>query len=140
MEIAIQFYYWHEVMGPLQIFADGNLKIAEEELLILLSSIEPYSVTTESSILGPSYIENEVVMTYNRCVCNPDAQDERLRLMGADTWVIISCSKDYELILLSKIEIVKMILDIEFAVIDELNQLDSIVSKKAAFAIMKVYE
>ncbi|NHJ39582.1 MAG: hypothetical protein FK731_06065 [Asgard group archaeon] len=140
MDLTVQFYYWHEVMGPLQIFADGNLKISEESLLILLSSIEPYSVTTESSILGPTYIESEVIVTYNRCVCNPDAQDERLRLMGSDTWVIISCSKDYELILLSKIEIVKMILDIEFSTIDELNQLDSNVGKKATFAIKKVYD
>jgi hypothetical protein len=125
-------------MGPLPIFSEGKLEIQEEDIFMLLSSIEPYSVTTESSILGPSYIGNEILMTYNRSICNPDACDERLKLMGTDCWVIISCDKEFEIVLLSKIEIIKTILDIEFDVIDEINQLDSAIGKKASFAIREV--
>ncbi|NHJ46680.1 MAG: hypothetical protein FK733_02720 [Asgard group archaeon] len=138
MELSINVYYWHEIMGPLPIYSDGKLEIKEEDVFILLSSIEPYSITTESSILGPSYIGDDILMSYNRSISNPDAQDERLKLMGTDCWVIISCEMEFEIVLLSKIELIKMILDIEFDTIDEISQLDSNLGKKASYAIREV--
>jgi hypothetical protein len=126
-------------MGPLQIYKEGKFELSEEDIFMLLSSIEPYCTSTESSILGPNYIGNEVVLTYNRCLPNPEANDERIKLMGTDCWFIISCDKEYEVILQSKIEIAKMVLDIEFEIIDEVNQLDHFLGVKAAYAIKEVF-
>ena len=139
LEINIQFYYWHEMMGPLAIYDDGKLKMTEEDILMLFSTVELYSCTNESSINGPSYKEDYVLMTYNRCVSNPDAKDERLRLMGSDCWVIISTKREYEVILISNIEIVKVILDIEFDTILEVSQLNPDIGERAAFAIRKIF-
>jgi len=139
LEISVQFYYWHEVMGPLLIYSNGLLKISEEDLMMLFSTIEPYSCTAESSILGPKYYGNQIVMTYNRNVCDPDANDERLRLMGTDVWCLISCDKKFELVLLSIIEIVKIILDIEFDSVEEIHQLDSALGERATQAIRAAY-
>ena len=139
MEISIQLYYWHEVMGPLLIYSNGFLKISEEDLMMLFSTIEPYSCTPESSILGPKYYDEQIVMTYNRSVCNPDANDERIRMMGTDVWCLISCKKEFELVLLSIIEIVKIILDIEFDSIVEVNEIDSSLGERATQAIRAAY-
>lgn len=139
MEISVQFYYWHEVMGPLLIYSNGLLKISEEDLMMLFSTIEPYSCTPESSILGPKYYDEQIVMTYNRSVCDPDANDERLRMMGTDVWCLISCKKEFELVLLSIIEIVKIILDIEFDSVQEVHQLDSALGERATQAIRAAY-
>ncbi len=126
-------------MGPLLVYSNGLLKISEEDLMMLFSTIEPYSCTPESSILGPKYYNDQIVMTYNRSVCNPDANDERLRLMGTDVWVLISCKTKFELVLLSIIEIVKIILDIEFDSVVEVNQLDSALGERATQAIRAAY-
>ncbi|MGC9781688.1 MAG: hypothetical protein HZR80_20780 [Candidatus Heimdallarchaeota archaeon] len=139
MEINIQFYYWHEVMGPLAIYDDGKLKMTNEDILMLFSTVELYSCSTESSINGPSYKDDKILMTYNRCVNNPEASDERLRLMGTDCWVIISTKKEYEVILISNIEIVKTILDIEFETIEEIVQLNPDMGERAAYAIREVF-
>jgi hypothetical protein len=126
-------------MGPLKLYSDSDIELKDEEIYMLLSSIEPYLVTNESSILGPSYIGDKILMTYNRSICDPDAKDERLRIMGTDCWTIISCEKENEIVLLSKIEIVKMILDIEFDTIAEVCQLDPSLGEKASSGIRKVY-
>ncbi|MBN1327965.1 MAG: hypothetical protein JXA54_00705 [Candidatus Heimdallarchaeota archaeon] len=139
MELAIKFYYWHEVMGPLLTFTKGKFEIKDEELLILLSTVEPYIITTESTISGPAYLGKKTIMTYNRCVNNPEAQDERICLLGADCWVLIVCPVELEIVLLSKIDLVKEILDIEFEAIEEVNQLDSIMGERADYAIRNVY-
>ncbi|HUT82407.1 MAG TPA: hypothetical protein VMZ29_14495 [Candidatus Bathyarchaeia archaeon] len=139
MELAIKFYYWHEVMGPLLTYTKGKFEITDEDLLILLSSVEPYNITIESTISGPSYLGKKVIMTYNRCVNNPDAQDERICLLGADCWVLIACPIELEIVLLSKIDLVKTILDIEFDTIAEINQIDAIMGERADYAIRKIY-
>ena len=126
-------------MGPLLIYSNGLLKISEEDLMMLFSTIEPYSCSPESSILGPKFYGDQIVMTYNRSVCNPDANDERLRLMGTDVWCLISCKKEFELVLLSIIEIVKVILDIEFENIKEVHQLDSALGERSTHAIRAAY-
>ncbi|NHJ32979.1 MAG: hypothetical protein FK732_08955 [Asgard group archaeon] len=139
MEVSVQFYYWHEVMGPLQIYSNGLLEISEEDLMMLFSTIEPYSCTPESSILGPKYYGGQIIMTYNRSVCDPDANDERLRIMGTDVWCLISCKEEFELVLLSIIEIVKIILDIEFDSVEEVHQLDAALCERATHAIRAAY-
>ncbi len=139
MELAIQIYYWHDVMGPLLTFAKGDFEISMEDLLILLSSQEPYLQSMESKILGPSYVEDKIIMTYNRCIANPETQDERICLFGADCWVLIICPIELEIVLLSKIEIVKEILDIEFEMISEVNQLDTSLGERASYGIEKIY-
>ncbi len=139
MEISVQLYYWHEVMGPLLLYSNGLLEISEEDLMMLFSTIEPYSCTPESSILGPKYYNKQIVMTYNRSICDPDANDERLRLMGTDVWCLISCKEEFELVLLSIIEIVKIILDIEFESIEEISQLDAALGERATQAIKAAY-
>jgi hypothetical protein len=106
---------------------------------MLLSSIEPYSETSESSIAGPYYIGKEIFMVYNRTVNNPDANDERIRLMGTDCWVMISVRKEFELVLTSQIEIVQMILDIEFDNVKELNDLTIEMTRRTVDVIRKVY-
>jgi len=126
-------------MGPMLIYSNGLLKISDEDLMMLFSTIEPYSCTPESSILGPKYYGDQIVMTYNRSVCDPDAKDERLRMMGTDVWVLISCKTKYEVVLLSIIELVKIILDIEFDSILEVNQLDSSLGERATHAIRAAY-
>ena len=139
MEISVQIYYWHEVMGPLQMYSNGLLEISDEDLMMLLSTIEPYSCTAESSILGPKFYNKQIIMTYNRSICDPDANDERLRLMGTDVWCLISCKEEFELVLLSIIEIVKIILDIEFDSIEEISQLDAALCERATQAIKAAY-
>ena len=126
-------------MGPLAIYDDGKLKMSEEDILMHFSTVETYSCTTESSIYGPNYKDDQILMTYNRCVSNPEANDERLKLMGTDCWVIISTEREFEVILISNIEIVKMILDIEFDAIEEVSQLNPDMGERAAFAIRKVF-
>ena len=126
-------------MGPLLIYSNGLLDISEEDLMMLFSTIEPYSCSPESSILGPKFYGDQIVMTYNRSVCDPDANDERLRLMGTDVWCLISCKKEFELVLLSIIEIVKVILDIEFENIKEVHQLDSALGERSTHAIRAAY-
>ncbi|HUU78314.1 MAG TPA: hypothetical protein VMX55_08200 [candidate division Zixibacteria bacterium] len=139
MEINISYYYWHEVMGPMVYFSNGKFQINEENLLLLLSSVEPYTTSNESTISGPYYVENQVIMAYNRSLNYPDAHDERLRLMGTDSWVIISCKQDNELVLLSMCEIIKMILDVEFGIIDEVSQLETIMAERSANAIKNLF-
>jgi hypothetical protein len=60
-------------------------------------------------------------------------------MMGTDVWVLISCKTKYELVLLSIIEIVKIILDIEFEAIVEVNQLDAALGERATQAIRAAY-
>lgn len=139
MEINISYYYWHEVMGPMVYFSKGKFEIGEENILLLLSSVEPYTTSNESTMSGPYYVENQVVMAYNRSLNYPDAQDERLRLMGTDSWVIISCKQNNELVLLSMCEIIKMILDVEFGIIDEVSQLETIMAERSAKAIKNLF-
>ena len=126
-------------MGPLQMYSNGLLEISDEDLMMLLSTIEPYSCTAESSILGPKFYNKQIIMTYNRSICDPDANDERLRLMGTDVWCLISCKEESELVLLSIIEIVKIILDIEFDSIEEISQLDAALCERATQAIKAAY-
>jgi hypothetical protein len=126
-------------MGPLQMYSNGLLEISDEDLMMLLSTIEPYSCTAESSILGPKFYNKQIIMSYNRSICDPDANDERLRLMGTDVWCLISCKEEFELVLLSIIEIVKIILDIEFDSIEEISQLDAALCERATQAIKAAY-
>ena len=78
-------------------------------------------------------------MIYNRSISNPDAKDERLNIMGTDCWVIISYPKKHEIILLSKIDIAKMILDIEFDDIEEISQITYDICSRASAAIIEMY-
>jgi len=126
-------------MGPLQMYSNGLLEISDEDLMMLLSTIEPYSCTAESSILGPKFYNKQIIMSCNRSICDPDANDERLRLMGTDVWCLISCKEEFELVLLSIIEIVKIILDIEFVSIEEIGQLDAALCERATQAIKAAY-
>jgi len=139
MTLTVHFYYFDEVMGPVEIFSDGDLQIKQEDIYILLSTVEPYAISTVSTISGPTYLDDRVLMIYNRSINNPDAHDERLSLLGTDCWVIISYPKDLEIILLSKIELVKIILDIEFETIDEVTQITYDVCYRATNAIRNIY-
>ena len=139
LDLTIHYYYWDEVMGPLLVHHDGGVQLTQEDVFMLLSSIEPYSETIESKIVGPYFIGDEVFMVYNRSVNNPDAQDERIKLMGTDCWVMLSVKKEHELVLLSQIEIVQMILDIEFDNVDELSDLCIEMYRRTADVIRKIY-
>lgn len=126
-------------MGPLSIYSHGEFEINQEDMFILLSSVEPYTISSESTISGPYYIDNQVIMVYNRSINYPEANDERLRIMGTDCWVMISCEVENELVLLSKIEIAKMILDIEIGIIEEISQLTTEMAKQSSKAILDIY-
>ncbi|MEA2071712.1 MAG: hypothetical protein U9O98_10545 [Asgard group archaeon] len=139
MDLSVHFYYWHEKLGPLLIYSKGDYTINEEQKYMLLSSVEPYAASQESSLSGPHYVSNRVMMVYNRTVNNPEAKDERVRLMGSDCWVVISTEKNHEIILKSKINIVKMILDIEFENCAEITQLNASMADRAAKAITDVF-
>jgi len=139
LDLTIHYYYWDEVMGPLLIHHDGGVQLKQEDVFMLLSSIEPYSETIESKIAGPYFIGDEVFMVYNRSVNNPDAQDERIKLMGTDCWVMLSVKKEHELVLLSQIEIVQMILDIEFDNVNELSDLCIDMYRRTVDVIRKIY-
>ncbi len=139
MVFNLHFFYWHEVMGPLSYSSHGKFEISQEDIFMLLSSVEPYTASSESTISGPYYIEKEVIMVYNRSINYPEANDERLRIMGSDSWVMISCEEKNELVLLSKIEIAKMVLDIEFGTIEEISQLTTEMAEQATRAILDIY-
>lgn len=139
MVINLHFFYWHEVMGPLSYYSHGKFEITQEDIFMLLSSVEPYTESSESTISGPYFIDNEVMMVYNRSINYPEANDERLRIMGTDCWVMISCEVENELVLLSKIEIAKMVLDIEFGTIEEISQLTSEMAEQSTKAILDIY-
>jgi hypothetical protein len=126
-------------MGPILVHHDGKKQLKYDDVFMLLSSIEPYSQTEESSLAGPYYIGKEVYMVYNRCVNNPDAKDERIRLMGTDCWVMLSTDKEFELVLNSQIEIVQMVLDIEFDNVRELNDLTIDLTRRTVDVIRKIY-
>ena len=139
LELSIHYYYWDEVMGPILVHHDGKVQLKQEDVFMLLSSIEPYSETDESSLAGPYYINKEVFMVYNRSVNNPDANDERIRLMGTDCWVMLSVKKEHELVLNSQIEIVQMVLDIEFENVRELSDLSIDLTRRTIDVIRKIY-
>ena len=139
MSLSIHFYYFDEVIGPVELFSEGKFAIDQEEIYLLLSTIEPHLRSPTSSILGPTYLSDHVIFVYNRSISNPDANDERLSLLGTDFWVIITYPKDLEIVLLSKIELVKMILDIEFEVIDEISQVTYDICYRATNAIKNLY-
>ncbi|MHA1125025.1 MAG: hypothetical protein ACTSO7_09595 [Candidatus Heimdallarchaeota archaeon] len=139
MEISLHYYYWDEVMGPLLVYHDGSTQLKQEDVFMLLSSIEPYSETTESSLAGPYYIGKDIFMVYNRSVNNPDAHDERIKLMGTDCWVMLSVKKEHELVLCSQIEIVQMVLDIEFDNVKELSDLGIEMTRRTVDVIRKIY-
>lgn len=139
MELSIHYYYWDEVMGPLLVQHDGKVQLKQEDVFMLLSSIEPYSETSESSLAGPYYIGKDVFMVYNRSVNNPDAHDERIKLMGTDCWVMLSVEKEHELVLCSQIEIVQMVLDIEFDNVNELSDLTIDLTRRTVDVIRKIY-
>lgn len=139
MQLNISFYYWHEIAGPMLYYSEGNFDISEEDLFMLLSSVEPFTATDESSLTGPYYVNDEVIMAYNRSLNYPEAKDERIRLMGVDTWVLISCNKEYELVLTSMSEIAKTILDMEFIPIEEINQLNPHLAQNASKAILSLF-
>ena len=126
-------------MGPLLIFSNSHFKISDEDLLMLLSTTDNYYNFGDSSILGPTYNQDQVIMIYTRTVNNPEAKDERLALMGTDIWILIYCKKDLELILQSKIELAKEILDIEFDSINDLSQIDVPLAEKVISVIEKLY-
>jgi len=135
----LNFYYWHDVMGPISFYSLGDFQISQEDIFLLLSSVEPYSASDESAILGPYYVENRVIMVYNRSINYPEANDERLKLMGTDCWVMISCVKENEVVLLSNIEIAKMVLDVEFGTIAEVSQLGTEMAEQSSKAIEAIY-
>ncbi|MCF2143502.1 MAG: hypothetical protein ACTSXO_00185 [Candidatus Heimdallarchaeota archaeon] len=139
MALSVHFYYFDEVIGPVEIFSEGEFSIEQEDIYLLLSTTEPYSISPVSSMLGPSYMNEQVIFVYNRSISNPDANDERLSLLGTDCWVVLTYPKDLEIVLLSKIELVKMILDIEFEVIDEISQITYDVCYRATNAIKNLY-
>ena len=126
-------------MGPLSYYSHGKFEISQEDIFMLLSSIEPYTSSSESTISGPYYIDDQIIMVYNRSINYPEANDERLRIMGTDCWVMISCETENELILNSKIEIVKMVLDIEFGTIEEISQLTAEMAEQSSRAILDIY-
>jgi len=117
----------------------GDFQISQEDIFLLLSSVEPYSTSDESAILGPYYVKNRVIMVYNRSINYPEANDERLKLMGTDCWVMVSCLKENEVVLLSNIEIAKMVLDVEFGTIEEVNQLGIEMAEQSSKAIEAIY-
>ena len=139
MKITLGYYYWHEVAGPMVYYSKGKFEINEEDILLLLSSVEPYTSSDESTISGPYYVDKKIIMAYNRTLSYPDANDERLRLMGADSWVMICCKQDDELVLLSMCEIIKMILDVEFGTIEEISQLNNQMAERSAKAIADLF-
>ncbi len=126
-------------MGPLSFYSYGDFEITQEDIFMLLSSVEPYTVSSESTISGPYFIDDKIIMVYNRSINYPEANDERLRIMGTDCWVMLSCEIENELVLLSKVEIVKMILDIEFGTIEEISQLTTEMAEQSAKAILNIY-
>ncbi len=126
-------------MGPLLIYSTSNYRIKNEDIMMLLSLVKPYAVSDESSLMGPSYLGDRVIMTYNRCLNCPEAKDERIRLMGTECWVLLSCEKDYEVVLLGQIDVAKMILDIEFDQIMEVNQYTTEIAEHVSSAIEKIY-
>jgi hypothetical protein len=127
-------------MGPITLYSVGNLIFDQESVLLLFSMNVPYINTPESSILGPYDQEDKVLFVYNRCVNNPDAQDERLRIMGTDCWIVIATPKKNEVVLKSKIDIVKMILDIEFENITEISELSVDIALRSSQAIRTLYK
>ncbi len=126
-------------MGPLSYHSRGNFEINQEDIFMLLSSVEPYTSSSESTVSGPYYIDDQIIMVYNRSINYPEANDERLRIMGTDCWVMISCKTENELVLLSKIEIAKMVLDIEFGTIEEIGQLTTEMAEQSSKAILDIY-
>ncbi|MFW9922961.1 MAG: hypothetical protein ACFFDW_06690 [Candidatus Thorarchaeota archaeon] len=139
MDISLNYYYWHEVAGPMSYFSSGKFEFSEEDLLLLLSSVEPYTSSSESSLTGPYYLRDQVIFTYNRNLNYPDAQDERIQLMGTDSWVLLSCEKENQLVLESLLEIVKLILDVEFGCCEEVSQLNIQVGQDTSKAIRDIY-
>ncbi|MHA1557842.1 MAG: hypothetical protein ACTSPM_13025, partial [Candidatus Heimdallarchaeota archaeon] len=57
----LHFYYWHEVMGPLAYHSRGDFEINQEDIFMLLSSVEPYTSSSESTISGPYYIGDQII-------------------------------------------------------------------------------
>ena len=139
LKLNLSFYYWHEVMGPMSFYSKGDFQVNEEDIFLLLSSVEPYTSSEESTISGPYFLDDQVIMVYNRSINYPEANDERLRMMGTDCWVLISCEVENELVLLSKIEIAKMVLDVEFGTIEEVSQLNAEMSELSSKAIVNIY-
>jgi hypothetical protein len=139
MKLALSYFYWHQKIGPIELYSYGKFPKTEEDLLFWLSSNKGFISSTQSSISGPFYYRRLVIMCYHRVINTPDAKDKRLRLLGTDCWVLLATQKKYELLLQSKIDIIKMVLDIEFESITELYQLTAPIADQTTKAICQLF-
>ena len=62
LEISVSCYYWDEVMGPIAIYSKGKFKVKNDDIFLLLSSVEPYTTSIESNISGPHYMKDQIIM------------------------------------------------------------------------------
>lgn len=140
LDVSIYFLYWHEIAGPLILYSKGNHQIEEEELFLLLSMVEPYSSPSEATISGPYPVNNHTAIVYNTKINNPEANDKRIRILGTDCWMILLSNIKNEKTLVEKMDVIKMVLDMDFSLIQEINQLTTDRVARAGNTIVDFYK
>ncbi|MBD3192408.1 MAG: hypothetical protein GF308_17345 [Candidatus Heimdallarchaeota archaeon] len=140
MDVSIYFLYWHEKAGPMILYSKGNHQIDQEELFLLLSMVEPFCSPCEATISGPYPLDKHTAVVYNTKINNPEAKDKRIRFLGTDCWMILLSNFKHEKTLVEKMDIIKMILDMDFSLIQEIDQLTTDRVSQAGETIVDFYK